>query len=407
MMSMMYQAYQNHMDLTEPWRSGAANALKYLNFVPQGVSDRMFGRLAAALELISRSALTYSRPDYGIGTVRMGNRELAVIEEVTYSTPFGSLLHFKKEDGPEQPRMLLVAPMSGHFATLLRNTVKTLLQDHDVYITDWHNPRDIPREHGRFGLEDYTDHLIAFMEKLGPRAHMTAICQPSVSALAAAAVMCEDDHPARPATLTLMAGPIDTRIQPTKVNEFAKSKPINWFESNLINYVPFQCKGAFRQVYPGFVQLTAFVSMNLERHIKQHMDLAHHIAKGEKEKAETIKTFYDEYFAVMDLPAEFYIETVRDVFQEHLLPQGKLMHRGRTVDPKAVRRMGLMTVEGEKDDICSIGQTLAAQDLCTSVRAYRRVHHMQAGVGHYGVFSGKKWNNEIYPLLRDFVHVNS
>jgi polyhydroxyalkanoate depolymerase len=407
MMSMIYQAYQNHMDLTEPWRSGAANALKYLNFAPQGVSDRMFGRLAAALELISRSALTYSRPDYGIGTVKVGNRELEVTEEITYSTPFGSLLHFKKEDGPEQPRMLLVAPMSGHFATLLRNTVKTLLQDHDVYITDWHNPRDIPREHGRFGLEDYTDHLITFMDKLGPRAHMTAICQPSVSALAAAAVMCEDDHPARPATLTLMAGPIDTRIQPTKVNEFAKSKPIDWFASNLINYVPFQCKGAFRQVYPGFVQLTAFVSMNLERHIKQHMDLAHHIAKGEKEKAETIKTFYDEYFAVMDLPAEFYIETVRDVFQEHLLPQGKLMHRGRPVDPKAVRRMGLMTVEGEKDDICSIGQTLAAQDLCTSVRAYRRVHHMQAGVGHYGVFSGKKWNNEIYPLLRDFVHVNS
>jgi poly(3-hydroxybutyrate) depolymerase len=407
MMSMMYQAYQNHMDLTEPWRSGAANALKYLNLVPQGTSDRMFGRLAAALELISRSALTYARPDYGIGTVIVGNREVTVTEEVAYATPFGSLLHFRKEDGPEQPRMLLVAPMSGHFATLLRNTVKTLLQDHDVYITDWHNPRDIPPVHGRFGLEDYTDHLITFMDKLGPRAHMVAICQPSVSALAAAAVMCEDDHPARPATLTLMAGPIDTRILPTKVNEFAKSKPIKWFQDNLINFVPFQCKGAFRPVYPGFVQLTAFVSMNLERHIKQHMDLAHHIAKGENEKAETIKTFYDEYFAVMDLPAEFYIETVRDVFQEHLLPQGKLMHRGRPVNPAAIKRMGLMTVEGEKDDICSIGQTLAAQDLCTGVRAYRRVHHMQAGVGHYGVFSGNKWNNEIYPLLRDFVHVNS
>src|SRR5262249_42136120 len=240
----------------------------------------------------------------------------------------------------------------------LRGTVKTLLQDHDVYITDWHNPRDIPLGHGRFGLEDYTDHLITFMDQLGPRAHMVAICQPSVSALAAAAVMCADDHPARPATLTLMAGPIDTRIQPTKVNEFAKSKPIDWFASNLINYVPFQCNGAFRQVYPGFVQLTAFVSMNLERHIKQHLHLAHHMRKGEKEKANTIQTFYDEYFAVMDLPAEFYIETVRDAVQEHLLPQGKLMHRGRKVDPKAVRRMGLMTVEGEKDDICSIGQTL-------------------------------------------------
>ncbi|MFG3598081.1 polyhydroxyalkanoate depolymerase [Bradyrhizobium sp. RDI18] len=407
MMSMMYQAYQNHMDLTSPWRTGAAAALKYLNLVPQGVSDKLFGRLAASLELISRSSLTYHRPAYGIDRVLVGNQELEVTEEVTFATPFGSLLHFKKELAPEQPRLLLVAPMSGHFATLLRGTVKTLLQDHDVYITDWHNPRDIPLHAGRFGLEDYTDHLITFLDKIGPRAHMVAICQPSVSALAAAAVMSEDNHPARPATLTLMAGPIDSRIQPTKVNEFAKSRPINWFEKNLINYVPVQCKGAFRKVYPGFVQLTAFVSMNLERHIKQHMDLANHLARGEKEKAAIIKTFYDEYFAVMDLPAEFYIETVRDVFQEHLLPQGKLMHRGRKVDPAAIRRMGLMTVEGEKDDICSLGQTLAAQDLCTGVRAYRKVHHMQAGVGHYGVFSGKRWNNEIYPLLRDFVHLNS
>lgn len=404
---MMYQAYQNHMDLTAPWRSGAAQALKYLNFVPQGVSDKVFGRLSAALELISRSSLTYARPAYGIDTITVGNRELKVEEEVTFSTPFGSLLRFKKVDSPEQPKLLLVAPMSGHFATLLRGTVKTLLQDHDVYITDWHNPRDIPLGAGRFGLEDYTDHLILFLDKMGPRSHMVAICQPSVSALAACAVMSENDHPARPATLTLMAGPIDTRIQPTKVNVFANSKPIKWFEENLINYVPFQCKGAFRQVYPGFVQLTAFVSMNLERHIKQHIDLADHLAKGETEKAEIIKTFYDEYFAVMDLPAEFYIETVRDVFQEHLLPQGKLMHRGRPVNPAAIKRMGLMTVEGEKDDICSIGQTLAAQDLCTGVRTYRKVHHMQAGVGHYGVFSGRRWNNEIYPLLRDFVHVNS
>ncbi len=361
---MMYQAYQNHMDLTVPWRNGAASALEYLNLVPQGISDRLFGRLAAALELISRTSLTYARPPYGIDKVLVGNRELEVTEEVTYATPFGSLLHFKKENSPEQPRMLLVAPMSGHFATLLRGTVKTLLQDHDVYITDWHNPRDIPLDQGKFGLDEYTEHLITFLDQMGPRSHMVAICQPSVSALAAAAIMSEDNHPARPATLILMAGPIDTRIQPTKVNQFAKSKPLNWFEENLINYVPFQ-------------------------------------------KAEIIKTFYDEYFAVMDLPAEFYIETVRDVFQEHLLPQGKLTYHGRPVNPASIKRMGLMTVEGEKDDICSIGQTLAAQDLCTGVRAYRKVHHMQAGVGHYGVFSGKRWNNEIYPLLRDFVHVNS
>jgi len=407
MMSMLYQAYQNHMDLTEPWRAGASSALKYLNLVPQGMSDKLVSRLGAALELVSRSSLTYTRPAYGIESVQVGNRELAVTEEVTYATPFGSLLRFKKEDGPDQPKVLLVAPMSGHFATLLRGTVQTLLQDHDVYITDWHNPRDIPPHEGPFGLDDYAEHLIDFLGQLGPRPHMVAICQPSVSALVAAAIMCDDNHPSRPATLTLMAGPIDTRIAPTRVNEFAKSKPIKWFEENLINFVPFQCKGAFRKVYPGFVQLTAFVSMNLERHIKQHLDLHNHLVKGEKEKAEVIKTFYDEYFAVMDLPAEFYIETVRDVFQEHLLPLGKMTFRGRPVNPAAIKRMGLMTVEGEKDDICSIGQTLAAQELCSGVRAYRRIHHMQAGVGHYGVFSGKKWNNEIYPLLRDFIHVNS
>ena len=407
MMSMFYQAYQNHVDLTEPWRAGAVSSLRYLNLVPKGIPDRFLARLAAALELISRSALTYSRPAYGIDRVQVGNRELQVTEEVAYATPFGSLLHFKKDDAREQPRVLLVAPMSGHFATLLRGTVKTLLQDHDVYITDWHNPRDIPRDRGRFGLDDYTEHLITFLGQLGPRPHMVAICQPSVSALAATAIMSEDNHPCRPATLTLMAGPIDTRISPTKVNEFAKSRSLKWFEDNLISYVPVQCKGAFRKVYPGVLQLTAFVSMNLERHIKQHLDLHNHLVKGDTEKAASIKTFYDEYFAVMDLTAEFYIETIRDVFQDHLLPQGKLTFRGRPVNPAAIKRMGLMTVEGEKDDICSNGQTLAAQDLCSGVRAYRRVHHMQAGVGHYGVFSGKKWNNEIYPMLRDFVHVNS
>src|ERR1700712_4875171 len=407
MMSMMYQAYQNQMDLTEPWRSGAASALKTLNLVPQGVADKLFGRLAAALELISRTSLTYTRPAYDIGKVLVGNQELEVTEEVVFATPFGSLLHFKKENSPAQPRMLLVAPMSGHFATLLRATVKTLLQDHDVYITDWHNPRDIPLDQGKFGLDEYTEHLITFMNELGPRSHMVAICQPSVSALAACAIMSEDNHRARPASLTLMAGPIDTRISPTKVNDFAMSKPLKWFEDNLINYVPMQCKGAWRKVYPGFIQVTAFMSMNLERHVKSHKDLLEHLANGDIEKAETIKTFYDEYFAVMDLPADFYIDTIRDVFQEHLLPQGKLTYKGRPVNPGSIKKMGLMTVEGEKDDICSIGQTLAAQDLCTGVRAYRKVHHMQAGVGHYGVFSGRKWNNEIYPLLRDFIHVNS
>jgi poly(3-hydroxybutyrate) depolymerase len=404
---MLYQAYQNHVDLTEPWRTGAGTALSLINRLPLSASDKFLKRLAAAFELISRSRLTYARPAYGIDRVMSGNREYEVKEKVEFATPFGSLLRFVKDGAPAQPRLLLVAPMSGHFATLLRNTVKTLLQDLDVYITDWHNPRDIPLDAGVFGLDDYTEHLITFLGKMGRDSHMVAICQPSVSALAAAAIMCEDNHPARPASLTLMAGPIDARISPTKVNEFAMSRPLSWFEQNMINYVPMQCAGAFRKVYPGFIQVTAFMTMNLERHMKAHVDLMDHLARGEVEKADTIKTFYDEYFAVMDLPADFYIDTIRDVFQQHLLPQGKLTYRGRKVDPTAIRRMGLMTVEGEKDDICSIGQTVAAQDLCTGVRAYRKVHHMQAGVGHYGVFSGRKWNSEIYPLLRDFVHLNS
>jgi poly(3-hydroxybutyrate) depolymerase len=404
---MFYQAYQNHVDMTEPFRSVASNALSLINRLPLSASDKALRRLAAAFELVSRSKLTYARPAYGIDRVMSGNHEYKVVEKVEFSTPFGSLLHFIKDGAPSQPRLLLVAPMSGHFATLLRNTVKTLLQDHDVYITDWHNPRDIPLDAGVFGLDDYTEHLITFLGEMGRGSHMVAICQPSVSALAASAIMCEDNHPARPASLTLMAGPIDTRVSPTKVNEFAMSRPLSWFEQNMINYVPMQCAGAFRKVYPGFIQVTAFMTMNLERHMKAHVDLMDHLAKGETEKADTIKTFYDEYFAVMDLPADFYIETIRDVFQEHLLPQGKMTYRGRPVNPKSIRRMGLMTVEGEKDDICSIGQTVAAQDLCTSVRTYRKVHHMQAGVGHYGVFSGRKWNNEIYPLLRDFIHLNS
>jgi len=404
---MLYQAFQNHVDLTAPLRSSAESVLSLLRVVPSGGSDRGFRRIAAALELIARSTLTHRRPSYGIERVMVGNRELAVVEEVTDKTPFGSLLHFKRIGAPKQPKVLLVAPMSGHFATLLRNTIKTMLRDHDVYVTDWHNPRDIPLSEGPFGLDDYTEHLIGFLEVLGAGSHLVAICQPCVSALSAAAIMSEDDNPARPASLTLMAGPIDTRISPTKVNEFATTRPLSWFESNMISRVPVQCSGAFRRVYPGFVQLTAFVAMNLGRHVKAHMDLMDHLAKGEKEKADAIKTFYDEYFAVMDLPADFFIETVRDVFQEHLLPRGKLMYRDRRVNPAAIRKMGLLTVEGEKDDICSIGQTVAAQELCTSVRAYRKMHHMQGGVGHYGVFSGRRWNTEIYPLLRDFIHLNS
>ena len=261
----------------------------------------------------------------------------------------------------------------------------------------------LPTEHGRFGFDDYIDHLIRFLEKMGPGAHMVAVCQPCVAALVAAAVMAQGDNPAQPRSMTLMAGPIDTRVNPTKVNDLAKSKPIEWFEKTLIAAVPHRYGGGGRKVYPGFVQLAAFMSMNLDRHVKAHQELYENLAKGEEAKAAQTKAFYDEYFAVLDLTAEFYLETVRLVFQEHALPLGALTYENRKVEPQAIRRTMLFTVEGEKDDICAVGQTLAAHDLCTSLRPYRKRHHMQAGVGHYGVFSGRTWQHQIYPMVKNVI----
>jgi poly(3-hydroxybutyrate) depolymerase len=359
--------------------------------------------LTAAYELISRASLSHARPPYRITSTLVGNREVAVTEEAAYVTPFGTLLHFKKDIDTAQPRILLVAPLSGHFATLLRATVRTLLPEHDVYITDWHNVRDVAVSHGRFGFDDYVGHLIQFLEKIGPGAHVVAVCQPCVAVLAAVAVMAEDGNAAQPRSMTLMAGPIDCRVNPTKVNELANSKPIEWFEKNLIATVPLRYAGASRRVYPGFVQLAAFVSMNIERHVRAHRELYDNISKGELEKAKVTKDFYDEYFAVLDLTAEFYLETVRYVFQEHRLPTGTLEWGGSKVEPRAIRKTMLLTVEGERDDICAVGQTVAAHDLCTGLRPYLKRHHMQVGVGHYGVFSGKRWENQIYPILKNVI----
>ena len=281
--------------------------------------------------------------------------------------------------------------------------MRTLLPEHDVYITDWHNVRDVAVSHGKFGFDDYIDHLIRFLEKIGPGAHVVAVCQPCVAVLAAVAVMAEDGNAAQPRSMTLMAGPIDCRVNPTKVNDLANSKPIEWFEKNLIATVPSRFAGASRRVYPGFVQLAAFMSMNIERHMRAHRELYDNIAKGEHEKAAVTKDFYDEYFAVLDLTAEFYLETVRYVFQEHRLPTGTLEWGGSKVEPRAIRKTMLLTVEGERDDICAVGQTVAAHDLCTGLRPYLKRHHMQAGVGHYGVFSGKRWENQIYPILKNVI----
>ncbi|WP_137045037.1 polyhydroxyalkanoate depolymerase [Pseudolabrys sp. FHR47] len=401
---MLYQTYQTQSDFFDPLRKFAAMAADTVGTQLNGAPRPSFwGNLGAGYELIARATLTHSRPSYGIDSVTVGNQEVAITEEAADVTPFGTLLHFKKNIDQAQPRVLIIAPLSGHFATLLRATVRTMLSEHDVYITDWHNARDVPLSAGRFGFEDYTTHLIRFLEKIGPGAHMVAVCQPCVSALVAASVMAQGNHPAQPRSMTLMAGPIDTRVQPTKVNELAKGKPIDWFEKNMIATVPSRYAGAGRRVYPGFVQLMAFMSMNMDRHVKAHRELYENIAKGNIEKAEQTKAFYDEYFAVLDLAAEFYLETVQLVFQEHTLPLGQLTYQGQKVEPAAIKRTTLFTVEGERDDICAVGQTLAAHDLCTSLRPYRKRHHMQAGVGHYGVFSGKSWQNQIYPQVKNVI----
>src|SRR6266511_3924506 len=308
--TMLYQAYQAHSDIMIPVRNWAGTALRTLGQPLTGIVDNVVLRnLTAAYELIARAGLTHARPAFGIDGATVGNREVTVHEHAVLTTPFGTLLHFKKDVDTPQPRVLLVAPLSGHFATLLRGTVRTMLPEHDVYITDWHNARDVALTHGRFGFDDYIEHLIRFLEAIGPGAHVMAVCQPCIAVLVAAAVMAQTDNFAQPRSMTLMAGPIDTRVNPTKVNELANSKPIEWFEQNLIASVPLRYPNGFHHVYPGFVQLATFMSMNIEQHVKTHRELYDNIAKGELEKVQVTKTFYDEYFAVLDLSAEFYLET--------------------------------------------------------------------------------------------------
>lgn len=399
---MLYRAYQTQADIMSPLRLGA----QFMGAAlwSDGADRTPVRQMSARMEVFSRMRVTHSRPPWDIRSVLVDGQEVGVHEEPALVSPFGTLLHFRKETSAVHPPVLLAAPLSGHFATLLRETVRTLLRDHDVYVTDWHNARDVPLWNGGFGLDEYTLQLISFMEAIGPGAHMVAVCQPCVAALAATALMAEDDNPATPRSLTLMAGPVDCRINPTGVNTLATSKPIEWFKKNLISRVPFPHAGAGRRVYPGFLQLSAFMSMNPERHKEQFRKLYQHLVEGEIDKADTIRNFYDEYLAVNDLAAEFYLETVERVFQTYDLPRGELTVGDRKVNPAAIRRTALLTVEGERDDICAVGQTVAAQDLCTSIRPYLKTHHLQAGVGHYGVFSGSKWNAQIYPRVRETIH---
>ncbi|MPW15362.1 polyhydroxyalkanoate depolymerase [Paraburkholderia sp. CNPSo 3157] len=403
-----YPAYQAFANLMLPLRHNASLVRGALDAWPEYAGTPHGRTLRASAELLSLTGLTHARPRFGIDSIDVLGQPVDVVEEAAQSTPFCTLLHFRKRasfDVP-QPRVLMIAPMSGHFATLLRGTVRTMLAEHDVYITDWHNPRDVPLSAGRFGFDEFVQHVIDFTDTIGAGAHLLAVCQPTVAALAAVALMAADDHPAQPASMTLMAGPIDTRVNPTRVNELAKSKPIEWFEENMISAVPVGFQGAFRRVYPGFVQLNAFMSMNVGRHMEAFETMYHECAKGDPDKADAIRVFYEEYFATMDLTADFYLETVDTVFQRHALPLRELEVKGRRVEPSKIRRTALLTVEGERDDICAVGQTLAAQDMCDRLRPYLKTHHVQTGVGHYGVFNGQRWERQVYPRIRAVIHDN-
>ena len=401
---MLYAAYQAAADLLAPL-AGLSRLTGGTDHPLARLATRagLLRRIAATAELMGRAGLSHARPSFEVERVTVRGQDYAVVEEVADATPFGTLLHFKKPGAPPQPRVLLVAPLSGHFATLLRGTVQTLLPEHDVYITDWHNARNVPLAAGRFGLDDYIAHVIRFLEAIGPGGHVIAVCQPCVQVLAAVAVMAEDRNPATPRSMTLMAGPVDSRVSPTRVDLLATQHSLAWFRRMLITEVPPRFAGAGRAVYPGFLQLTAFMQMNLERHVGAHIRMGEHLARGEKQEAKAIADFYDEYFAVLDLPAEFYLETVERVFQNHELARGLMSYRGRRIEPRAIRRTALLTVEGERDDICGVGQTLAAQELCAGLKPALRRHHLQPGAGHYGVFSGRKWHGQIYPLVRNLI----
>jgi polyhydroxyalkanoate depolymerase len=404
---MIYEAFEAQASLFELMRPLSASMASALRLPWPGIIPRTTALAAARLNAFTDIKITTRRPPFGIAPVMVGNAFVKVLEEPVLTTPFVTMLRFRKQLCMPQPKLLVVAPMSGHFATLLRATVQTLLIDHDVYIMDWHNIRDVPREAGPFDLSTYVSEIRACLTALGEGAHLLAVCQPTVPALAAVALMAEDKDPALPRSLILMAGPIDARLNPTSVNKLANEKPIGWFERTLITTVPAWYKGFGRRVYPGFIQLAAFISMNPDRHKGAMADMVKAQVDGDHTKHATIKAFYDEYLAVMDLSADFYLQTVQAVFQEYQLATGTLEIGGRRVDPRAIRRVALLTIEGERDDICGLGQTMAALDLCSSVPQGRKVHHVQTGVGHYGVFSGRRWVGEIYPHVRDMIALAS
>ena len=370
------------------------------------LSATPFGKnVAAGAELFERITRRYGKPVFGLDATEVDNVTHEVFEEIVWTGPFCNLLHFARPTIPDQesqPKLLIVAPMSGHFATLLRGTVEAFLPTHRVYITDWADARMAPLAVGRFDLDDYIDYLKEILEFLGPGVHTLGVCQPAVPLIAAVARMEAEGNPCAPASMTLMGGPIDTRRSPTAVNQLAEKRGVEWFRANCLQTVPFPYPGMGRSVYPGYLQLSGFMAMNLDRHVNAHLSMFNHLVKGDGDSAETHREFYDEYLAVMDLTAEYYMQTIETVFVRHLLPKGEMKHRGETVDLGAIRRCGLMTVEGEKDDISGVGQTQAAQDLCLNIPTALKQHYLQLGVGHYGVFNGSRFRAQIAPRIADF-----
>jgi poly(3-hydroxybutyrate) depolymerase len=361
--------------------------------------------ISAGAELFERVTRRYGKPTFGLDEIDVGGVIYPILEDVVWSRPFCNLLRFVRPEfpgGEDQPKLLIVAPMSGHYATLLRGTVEAFLPHCDVYITDWADARMVPLAVGTFDLDDYIDYLRLMLDHLGPGVHTLGVCQPSVPLLAAVAIMEANDDPNVPASMTLMGGPVDTRRSPTEVNKLAERRGVEWFRRNVLHPVPFPYPGLGREVYPGFLQLSGFMAMNLDRHVNAHLDMFNHLVKGDGDSAEKHREFYDEYLAVMDLDAAYYMQTIETVFVRHALPKGEMKHRGQSVDLTAIRRCGLMTVEGEKDDISGVGQTYAAHELCVNIPDSRKLHYLQTEVGHYGVFNGSRYRREIAPRIRNF-----
>jgi poly(3-hydroxybutyrate) depolymerase len=408
----MYWLYEMGHAALDPSRAFADATRLFFRNPANPLSHTTYGKsVAAAMEVFERTTRRYGRPEWRIDSTTVGGERVPVHIKTVWERPFCRLLHFERAFAHvprrPQPKLLIVAPMSGHYATLLRGTVEAFLPNHDVYITDWRNARSVPVADGRFDLDDYIDYVISILHMLGGDAHVIAVCQPSVPVLAAVALMEADNDPYVPHSMTLMGGPIDTRINANGVNKLAEGRGLDWFRTHVISKVPFPNPGFMRDVYPGFLQLHGFVSMNLDRHLEAHRNLFLNLVKGDGDSANKHREFYDEYLAVMDLTAEFYLQTVDTVFIRHALPKGQMTHRNRMIDPAAIKRVALLTVEGEHDDISSVGQTEAAHALCVNIPADRKAHYLQLGVGHYGVFNGSRFRSEIAPRIADFALSNN